>query len=479
MPGTPAPYALSFSFTAFEASNPSTPKPGASLDSNFGALAVSVNSLISALQDVRRADGALHDASVSLDTLDATVTSLLGGKFNPRGLWTTNTVYAKNDLVKAPDTLAGTYICGIGHTSSTWVNDKIAGLWLVLNVSDSGALFTGIPSPGSGDVGKYLVAAATGDPEWENLAATFTDVANGSAAAPSFAFANDATSGFFSPAVGAVALSIGGVLMTTWGAGGQIVHQGNLLTLDRDGSGNSTISSTPGIGLSTSIAFQFNSDTGGNVISSSLVTGLSAATLNGGVFKITAPATPAAETRIGVFNGIGRTVVSGGNSFYAWREDVASPLRWQLTYDSGSNELRFLPMSGYNMRFTAGTFFVGPQTGPLASSGGIQVWDAYVQNGLFFGQGGTGTFYISYLGLANLGATTVASLTVTGAALVGGKNVATSTGAVAPTGSVVEIGPFTSGSAATVDAGLGYVVIGMRSDGSGNFFVRTKLLAIS
>lgn len=486
MPGTPVAYSLTYSFTAFETVNPSTPKSGPVLDSQFAAVALAINSLIAALSDVRRSDGNLHDASVSLDTLDTAVTAMLGGKFNPRGLWVTGTGYAVNDLVRAPDSLSGTYICGKAHTSGVWATDKAAGDWLVLNAADTGGAAQGVPSPGDGDTGKYLFATGADNPTWQPLAASFNNIDNGTQNAPTITFVNDNASGFYSLAAGQLSLTLGGLKYITWTGTTMGISLANIITLDADMNGLSYLKTTTGALLPGGVAMSWHQDVSGNVDSLSFATEDGTATWSGGFLVTGSAATPTADTHIGVAGGTARVSLSGGSPYVAWRESNTASLRWQLLYDAASNELRFSPLAAYNIRAAASTIFAGPQTGSPASSGGIAAWDVGVQNNLYFGQGsGTPAFSISYTGVAVLASLSLTgNLTVAGAfsaatGSLGAHAIAVSSGGVVPTGSTSEFGPFNGASANTIDVGAGEVVTGFRADGAGSYYIRTRALVIS
>lgn len=130
-----------FSFGNFQANNPDAPLPGANLDVELADAAVSIGSVIDALAQVRRADGALQNGIVSPDALSAASRALLAGPGTPRGAWTTGTAYAAGDLVTQAQ---GTYIAAIAHTAgAVFANDLIAGNWLLLAspYSLSGAIF--------------------------------------------------------------------------------------------------------------------------------------------------------------------------------------------------------------------------------------------------------------------------------------------------------------------------------------------------
>lgn len=69
----PSSYAVSYSFSGFQANNPALPLPAPKLDNELAQIAASTKSLVSAMQDVRRSDGALKTGVVTLDSLSAGV----------------------------------------------------------------------------------------------------------------------------------------------------------------------------------------------------------------------------------------------------------------------------------------------------------------------------------------------------------------------------------------------------------------------
>lgn len=113
MSTVPQPYERQANFTSFESSNPTTPKPGASLDAEFNELLLTVNALLGRLSEIQRDDGKLRNASVHPDALSLEVRALLaitGGQIE--GAWVTGVSYDKGDVVSAQD---ATYIAAVGH----------------------------------------------------------------------------------------------------------------------------------------------------------------------------------------------------------------------------------------------------------------------------------------------------------------------------------------------------------------------------
>lgn len=75
----PTPYAVSYSFSGFQALNPDTPLPAEAVDVEFAAIEVSIDSVATALAEVRRSDGRLQNSVVSWDGLDDDVKARITG----------------------------------------------------------------------------------------------------------------------------------------------------------------------------------------------------------------------------------------------------------------------------------------------------------------------------------------------------------------------------------------------------------------
>lgn len=470
----PTGYSLSFSFTAFETSAPSTPKPGANLDQQFVQISASISSIIASMSDVRRADGALENGIVTTDSLSTTVMALMVSKLNPRGLWLTATDYAVGDTVRAPDGLAGTYICGTAHTSGTFATDKAANKWIVLVASDTGGTASGVPSPLLADTGTFLKATGAGTMVWSDLTAVMTSIAAGSAGAPSISFSGDSDTGMYSPQAGNFAFTCNGVETLVFNSSGFTMNgTASLLQVGRDVNKQSYLSTTAASGNILGVPFYWISDNSGFVTDDILTTKLGQLQWTGQQLLATATAYPTAEANIALAGGVATLGLAGGSAGVYYGEDITHFNRWSVGFDQPSNEFRFIPLGAYDMRYTAGTFYIGTQTSGLPSGwvNGVSTYNCYVQNVLSFGQNGDSTYGIAYNGVAILGAITAASLTVNGVLI--------SSAACAPSGSVVEYGPIATASATTIDAAAGHVVTGLRFDGSGNVYIRTKVLALS
>ena len=65
----PGSFVPSFSYTGYERSKPTDPKPGPQLDHDFASIATTTDSIVNSIKDIRRSDGQLNNGIVTLDTL--------------------------------------------------------------------------------------------------------------------------------------------------------------------------------------------------------------------------------------------------------------------------------------------------------------------------------------------------------------------------------------------------------------------------
>lgn len=65
----PVPYTVTYSFSDFQSNNPAAPLPAVQLDGQLGEIAAAMVALVSAIQDIRRADGKLNNGIVTFDSL--------------------------------------------------------------------------------------------------------------------------------------------------------------------------------------------------------------------------------------------------------------------------------------------------------------------------------------------------------------------------------------------------------------------------
>jgi hypothetical protein len=67
----PTSYSRSFSFTGYQTATPQDPLPAPQVDTELDAVSGAIATLVAAVEDVRRSDGALKNGSVTLDALSA------------------------------------------------------------------------------------------------------------------------------------------------------------------------------------------------------------------------------------------------------------------------------------------------------------------------------------------------------------------------------------------------------------------------
>lgn len=75
----PTKYTVSFDFSGWQATNPADPLPGPQVDIQFDNIAASIDEIVEALKEVRRADGSLQNGSVTIESLSAEVASQFQG----------------------------------------------------------------------------------------------------------------------------------------------------------------------------------------------------------------------------------------------------------------------------------------------------------------------------------------------------------------------------------------------------------------
>lgn len=91
----PTPFVPGYSYSGWQATNPSKPLPGPQVDNDFANASRSIREIIEALGDVRRSDGALANQSVGPDQLSGSLS--LG--FTLRGAWREGYIYSTGDGV--------------------------------------------------------------------------------------------------------------------------------------------------------------------------------------------------------------------------------------------------------------------------------------------------------------------------------------------------------------------------------------------
>lgn len=121
----PTRYSPSYDFSDFQASNPTTPLPGAQVDAQLDAIATTTDEICDNLALIQRDDGQLRNNSVGNDQLKSEVSVGL----NAVADWETATAYSANDGVWED---GGLYRCLVAHTSGTFSTDLAAGKWSLI-----------------------------------------------------------------------------------------------------------------------------------------------------------------------------------------------------------------------------------------------------------------------------------------------------------------------------------------------------------
>ena len=124
----PIPYTRGTSFTDAQAADPEAPLSGPGIDAEYDRILITINSLITALAEIQRADGALANGSVGADQISPDVYTGL----YPAEPWLTGTKYALNRTVLVSGATIKLYRCLESHESSVFANDLAAGYWVEL-----------------------------------------------------------------------------------------------------------------------------------------------------------------------------------------------------------------------------------------------------------------------------------------------------------------------------------------------------------
>lgn len=184
----PTPYTRQASFTGYEVANPTAPPAGESLDAEFDAIKTTTDSLETAIDDIRAADGGLKNGIVDPEALSADLLALIGNTaLNPRGTWVTATAYAVLDLAKY-SVDGNVYVCLTAHTSGTFATDLAAGKWMLFTASVNAAAIEAFA-----DAAEAAQAAAELAETNAETAETAAEAAQAAAAASASAAATSAS----------------------------------------------------------------------------------------------------------------------------------------------------------------------------------------------------------------------------------------------------------------------------------------------
>ena len=122
----PPAFNRAFSFTNFQAANPSLPLPGSQVDGELNNAKASIDGLRNNLALIQRDDGALNNGAVTFDTLSP---SLQTAGLAPALPWVTGTTYAANASVTHGSAF---YRSPAAHTAGVFATDLAAGKWVLI-----------------------------------------------------------------------------------------------------------------------------------------------------------------------------------------------------------------------------------------------------------------------------------------------------------------------------------------------------------
>lgn len=121
----PTKYQPSYSFSGWQANNPTRPLPAPRVDDELANISASLGGTIDALADIRRSDGGLVNGVVGPDALSPALT--IG--FKPRGNWAPDVLYYAGDGVTFDNAF---YSAREMHTSTADDGPPNPDLWLYL-----------------------------------------------------------------------------------------------------------------------------------------------------------------------------------------------------------------------------------------------------------------------------------------------------------------------------------------------------------
>jgi hypothetical protein len=126
----PPAYSRSFSFTNYQAQNPTAALPGSQVDLELNSAKATLDAVLTNLKLIQRDDGGIKNATVGLDQLKAEVP--VG--FNAPVAWTTGTAFTAGSSTVFQG--SGFYRCLVTHTSGVFATDLAAGKWqLIVNLA--------------------------------------------------------------------------------------------------------------------------------------------------------------------------------------------------------------------------------------------------------------------------------------------------------------------------------------------------------
>lgn len=129
----PTKYVPGYSYSGYQASNPTKPLPAPQVDNDLAEISQSISESVDAIKDVRRSDGALKNGIVTADSL---AEDLLLGLKTPEP-WVTDHRYLVLDTVLiGTGAVQGIYRCLVSHDSTVFADDLAADYWeLIFDLS--------------------------------------------------------------------------------------------------------------------------------------------------------------------------------------------------------------------------------------------------------------------------------------------------------------------------------------------------------
>ena len=143
------------------------------LDAEFANISASANQINENLQVIQRDDNELRDYLIKPRMLSDATRALIGGGWNPRGIWQPGVTYAVRDFVEHN---AMCYVCALAHTSNTFPAE--VSFWLgVSSVADVVALTERAETA----AGQAAASAVAANSSADTAATSATNAANSAA----------------------------------------------------------------------------------------------------------------------------------------------------------------------------------------------------------------------------------------------------------------------------------------------------------
>ncbi len=204
----PTKFTPPYDFSDYQATNPISPLPGTQIDISLDQIAQSSDTIVEAIKDVRRSDGALKNGIVTPDSLAASMS--MG--FTLQGAWTDGVTYSAGDGVPYGTAI---YKCLVSHTASAGHEPGVdTALWVFLFSTaalsvDDGSVTPPKLEPAQGAAFHAVLQTVSLLPAMAASASLFVDTAlTGTPTAPTPSVGDNstkvATTGFVAAAISAI-----------------------------------------------------------------------------------------------------------------------------------------------------------------------------------------------------------------------------------------------------------------------------------